>query len=142
MKEVEDKTKELKKLMKKLYNQEKKYGEYLYKYGEYENKQILEINIESKAVLKEFIKELKNIGAYTCSEEYIYKIKLKNKFVRYNDYVYDNGIGHMDYIKKLTKIKLFIIKGLYFNAVNELINFEHEYDILLKSKYENIIKLI
>lgn len=128
--------------MKILYECESKYLEDLYKYNDYANKHLLEYNIESKEILYEFIKELKEIGLYTYSEEYIYKIKLKNKLIRYNDYVYDNGIGHMDYIKKLTRIKMFIIKELYFNAVNELINFEHEYDILLESKYENIINLI
>ena len=61
LKEIENKTEELKRLMKILYECESKYLEDLYKYNDYENKQLLESNIKSKEILKEFINELKKI---------------------------------------------------------------------------------
>ena len=142
LKEIKLKTEEVNKLMKNLYRHEGKYLEALYKYSNYNDKHLLEYNVKSKPVLKDFIDGLKEIGSYTYSESEVYKVKLKKGIISYDDYVYENGIMHMEYIKKISKIKLFIIKGLYFEAIGELINLEHEYDILLKNIYDSLINLI
>lgn len=142
LKEIKLKTEEVNKLMKNLYRHEGEYLEALYKYSNYNDKHLLEYNLKSKPVLKDFIDGLKEIGAYTYSENEVYKIKLKKGLISYDDYLYENGIMHMEYIKKISKIKLFIIKGLYFEAIGDLINLEREYDILFKSMYDSIINLI
>ncbi|WWU66751.1 hypothetical protein QJR26_18490 (plasmid) [Clostridium baratii] len=142
LKEIKLKTEEVNKLMKNLYRHEGKYLEALYEYSNYNDKHLLEYNIKSKIILKDFIDGLKEIGSYTYSESEVYKVKLKKGLISYDDYVYENGIMHMEYIKKISKIKLFVIKGLYFEAIGELINLEHEYDILLKNIYDSLINLI
>ncbi|MGN0027770.1 MAG: hypothetical protein ACI33I_12325 [Clostridium sp.] len=119
-------------LIRELEEYENKYGrDYLEFFKDREDK-TLEFNIEGKKKFLKVIQELKKIKPIKEYEN-IKKIKYEGELL-------DNlDIG---YIKLFIVIKKSIVKGEWFDVINNFLNLAKQYNILQEKLYYSIINII
>lgn len=123
---------ELGNLIKKLEEYENKYGKYYLRYLSYKGDKSLEFNIEGKNTFFKFIQDLKKIKPikeYDTIRKLNYEVELLNSI----------DIG---YIEFLIIIKKSIVKGEWFDVINNFLNLERRYNILQEKLYYSIINII
>lgn len=124
--------KELEPLIKELKEYENKYGkDYLKFFKERGNKR-LQFNIEGKEKFFKVIQDLKKIKPIK-EYEHIKKLKYEAELLNSVD------IG---YIQFLIIIKKSIVKGEWFDVINNFLNLERRYNILQEKLYYSIINII
>lgn len=123
---------ELGELIKELREYENKYGKYYLKFFKDRGNKTLEFNIEGKKKFLKVIQELKRIKPINEYDN-IKKLKYEGEVLSSID------IG---YIEFLIIIKKSIVKGEWFDAINNFLNLEKRYNILQEKLYYSIINII
>ncbi|MDY6226535.1 MAG: hypothetical protein SPH93_02470 [Clostridium sp.] len=124
--------KELEVLIRELEEYENKYGKEYLEFFKDRGDKTLEFNIDGKKKFLKVIQELKKIKPI---EEY------ENiKKINYEGELLDNlDIG---YIKLFIVIKKSIVKGEWFDVINNFLNLAKQYNILQEKLYYSIINII
>ena len=122
----------LKGLIAELEEYEKRYGKEYWTFFEDRGNEKLEFNIEGKKVIFKFIEKLKGIKPIKEYEN-IKKLNYEGEIINTLD------IG---YIEFLIMIKKSIIKGEWFEVINNFLNLERRYNILQEKLYYSIINIL
>lgn len=124
--------KELEVLIRELEEYENKYGEEYLEFFKDRGDKTLEFNIDGKKKFLKVIQELKKIKPI---EEY------ENiKKINYEGELLDNL--DLGYIKLFIVIKKSIVKGEWFDVINNFLNLAKQYNILQEKLYYSIINII
>lgn len=124
--------KELEVLIRELEEYENKYGKEYLEFFKDRGDKTLEFNIDGKKKFLKVIQELKKIKPI---EEY------ENiKKINYEGELLDNL--DLGYIKLFIVIKKSIVKGEWFDVINNFLNLAKQYNILQEKLYYSIINII
>ena len=123
--------KELEVLIRELEEYENKYGKEYLEFFKDRGDKTLEFNIDGKKKFLKVIQELKKIKPI---EEY------ENiKKINYEGELLDNL--DLGYIKLFIVIKKSIVKGEWFDVINNFLNLAKQYNILQEKLYYSIINI-
>ena len=124
--------KELEVLIRELEEYENKYGKEYLEFFKDRGDKTLEFNIDGK---KKFLKVFQELKKIKPIEEY------ENiKKINYEGELLDNL--DLGYIKLFIVIKKSIVKGEWFDVINNFLNLAKQYNILQEKLYYSIINII